>query len=248
MIKWIFFDVGNVILNDDPAMAILYNLLYDVIHKTDKSLDLRDILAIREKLILTNKDCQHYKTVARIFLDKNKWKKEFKNIAAKIGRNWQKHSPLLLDSVPVIKKLYGKYKLGIIANQPQEVIQVLKNHNLYDFFSVNSISQIIGFHKPNNRIFKYALTEAQCDPKNAVMIGDRIDNDIIPAKSIGMKTIWLKLPLEKKGFVPKNYYESLYFESLKKASASRIAPKNEFEEPDFVAESHNEILTFVEQM
>jgi FMN phosphatase YigB (HAD superfamily) len=24
------------------------------------------------------------------------------------------------------------------------------------------------------------------------MIGDRIDNDIIPAKEIGMKTIWIK--------------------------------------------------------
>ena len=24
------------------------------------------------------------------------------------------------------------------------------------------------------------------------MIGDRLDNDIIPAKSIGMKTVWIK--------------------------------------------------------
>ena len=27
---------------------------------------------------------------------------------------------------------------------------------------------------------------------NAVMIGDRIDNDIVPAKQLGMKTIWIK--------------------------------------------------------
>ena len=29
--------------------------------------------------------------------------------------------------------------------------------------------------------------------KDAVMIGDRLDNDIFPAKEIGFKTIWLRL-------------------------------------------------------
>ena len=29
------------------------------------------------------------------------------------------------------------------------------------------------------------------------MVGDRLDNDIIPAKAIGMKTVWLKSGLAK---------------------------------------------------
>ena len=33
---------------------------------------------------------------------------------------------------------------------------------------------------------------ADCSPENAVMIGDRIDNDIEPANKLGMKTIWIK--------------------------------------------------------
>lgn len=32
------------------------------------------------------------------------------------------------------------------------------------------------------------MTEAE----NAVMIGDRMDNDIVPAKHLGMKTVWIK--------------------------------------------------------
>lgn len=31
-----------------------------------------------------------------------------------------------------------------------------------------------------------------CWPENAVMVGDRIDNDIVPAKKMGMHTIWVK--------------------------------------------------------
>ena len=29
------------------------------------------------------------------------------------------------------------------------------------------------------------------------MVGDRLDNDIIPAKALGMKTVWLKNGLAK---------------------------------------------------
>ena len=36
------------------------------------------------------------------------------------------------------------------------------------------------------------MERSNCDPSDAVMIGDRIDNDIIPAKLSGMHTIWIK--------------------------------------------------------
>lgn len=49
-----------------------------------------------------------------------------------------------------------------------------------------------GVSKPDKRIFEIALERSGCKPENAVMVGDRIDNDIVPAKHIGMKTIWVK--------------------------------------------------------
>lgn len=49
-----------------------------------------------------------------------------------------------------------------------------------------------GVAKPDKKIFEIALERSGCKPENAVMIGDRIDNDIVPAKIIGMKTIWIR--------------------------------------------------------
>ena len=46
--------------------------------------------------------------------------------------------------------------------------------------------------KPDIRIFEYALDKANCSPQETCMIGDRLDNDILPAKSLGMKTVWIK--------------------------------------------------------
>ena len=45
--------------------------------------------------------------------------------------------------------------------------------------------------KPDPRIFLWALERAGCRPQDAVMIGDRIDNDIVPAKALGMRTVHL---------------------------------------------------------
>ena len=44
----------------------------------------------------------------------------------------------------------------------------------------------------DEKIFKIALQRATCKSGNAIMIGDRIENDIIPAKKLGFHTIWIK--------------------------------------------------------
>lgn len=39
--------------------------------------------------------------------------------------------------------------------------------------------------KPDPKLFTIACAQAGCAPEDAVMIGDRLDNDIAPAKAIG---------------------------------------------------------------
>lgn len=49
-----------------------------------------------------------------------------------------------------------------------------------------------GCAKPDPAIFRMALAEAGCTPQAAVMIGDRPDNEIAPAKRLGMRTVWVR--------------------------------------------------------
>lgn len=44
-----------------------------------------------------------------------------------------------------------------------------------------------GVAKPDLRIFNIALERANCKPEEAIIIGDIIDNDIVPANKIGIK-------------------------------------------------------------
>ena len=93
------------------------------------------------------------------------------------------------DVKPVLEALYGKYKLGIIANQPLGTEGRLKHYGIRDYFSVILSSAEEGISKPESALFLRALERAGCEPGEAWMIGDRPDNDIAPAKALGMKTV-----------------------------------------------------------
>ena len=118
-----------------------------------------------------------------------------------------------------MENLSFKYKLGIIANQVAGTQERLNNWDIGKYFDVIVASAEAGCAKPDLKIFNLALEQAKCKPENTVMIGDRLDNDILPAKKLGMKTVWVR-----QGFAK---YRTVH---------------NESENPDYVINSISEIL------
>ena len=92
----------------------------------------------------------------------------------------------------VLEQLSKLYKLGIIANQVPGAKDRLTHYGLWSYFTIVLASAEVGISKPDPRIFTLALRQANCSPEQAVMIGDRPDNDIYPAKKLGMRTIRIK--------------------------------------------------------
>lgn len=96
------------------------------------------------------------------------------------------------DTVKVLETLSKRYKIGVIANQSLGTANRLEEKGILKYIDLVIASAEEGVSKPDRKIFNIALARANCEAENAVMIGDRIDNDIVPAKRLGMKTIWIK--------------------------------------------------------
>ena len=96
------------------------------------------------------------------------------------------------DGPRVLQALSGKYALGVIANQADGLKKRLEGFGILPYFTYLVSSWDVQVMKPDPRIFEYALRLAKCPPQQAVMIGDRLDNDVAPAKSVGMKTVWVR--------------------------------------------------------
>jgi FMN phosphatase YigB (HAD superfamily) len=92
-------------------------------------------------------------------------------------------------AIEVLHLLASRYKIGVIANQSPGSEERLTRWGLMRFVSICTASAEVGLEKPDPAIFDLALREAGCGASDAVMIGDRLDNDIRPARSLGWKTV-----------------------------------------------------------
>lgn len=171
-INWIFFDIGSTLVDESECYEIRYKETTD---NTDVTYQ-----EFKNKVIelAATSDNPYNEAVQFFGLTKTKWYKEL-----------EKPYPL---TESVLAELSKKYKLGIIANQSAGSEQRLTDWGISKYFDLVIASAEEGVEKPNPEIFRIALERANCLPENAVMVGDRIDNDILPAKKIGMKTVWVK--------------------------------------------------------
>ena len=176
--KVLFFDVGYTLVNEDTV----WDDRCCEQAKTDEA----------KKLGLSAADIYHEIEIASISR-----KPQIRTLIDKYGFKevapYRTELEQLYEEAPaVIKTLSQKYELGIIANQLDGLADRLKEFGLLQYFNYIISSWDLQIMKPDIRIFEYALGKTNCTPQEACMIGDRLDNDILPAKSLGMKTVWIK--------------------------------------------------------
>lgn len=77
---------------------------------------------------------------------------------------------------------------GIFIDQANKLVK-LKLDGLVDYLVTSDMCAV---DKPDPRIFKYLLDKMSVSPKQALMIGDNITQDIKGAHAVGLTTIYLK--------------------------------------------------------
>ena len=110
-----------------------------------------------------------------------------------IAPHWANPPDALHEDVrPCLEALVGAgYRLGIIANQPSEVRRAMVRDRITGYFEFLGVSDDLGLEKPDARIFEHALREVGAEPSACVMVGDRLDYDVRPARAAGMRSVWL---------------------------------------------------------
>jgi putative hydrolase of the HAD superfamily len=82
-------------------------------------------------------------------------------------------------------------KLGVISNFYGNVPTLCEEAGLKPILSVILDSVIIGLKKPDPKIFQLALDQLKLSAHQVAFVGDSFERDILPAKALGMATIWL---------------------------------------------------------
>ena len=171
-VRWLFFDVGSTLVDESAA--------YD--HR------------IREMIAGTNVTYEQFQRKREEFARQNL--RGDLEAAAFFGLEktpWHHEDERPYpEAAEVLAALCARgYRIGIIANQSAGTEDRLRAWGLLVHIDLVIASAEEGVAKPDPAIFRIALERAGCEPAEAVMIGDRLDNDIAPAKAVGMRTVWL---------------------------------------------------------
>ena len=201
-IKWVFFDIGSTLVDESTAYK---NRIKRTIANTDVSYN-----EFYQRMVeISNRNQNAYNMVLEEYgLTKAPWNSDDEFVYP--------------EAENCLSELSKHYKIGIIANQNLGSEERLERLGLLKYIDLVIASAEEGVAKPDLRMFQIALDRANCKPEKALMVGDRIDNDIVPANKIGMKTIWIKQGFGK-------YCE----------------PKTEIEQPDYTVESLNELISIL---
>jgi len=235
MIDWIFFDVGNVLFNDDPQSFASYCILHEHLAGQYPEYTFEHMLAEREMLARAGHGW-NLNRIARRLLGDDRAREVVAEIWRALRARYDEHH-IVNDGVRELLTLLGaRHRLGIVANQPPECRESLRRRGLLDFFEVVAISEELDLHKPDVKLYQWALDQAECEPERAVMIGDRLDNDVAPAAALSMATVLLQWPgCHAKSWTPDDARARAFLASCDRAplfGVRELDPR-----PDFVIPS-----------
>ncbi len=108
--------------------------------------------------------------------------------ATRQSANW---SRVLPGTREVLQRLKQSYRLGVISNSDGHMADLLHSVGLGDCFESFTDSGVVGYEKPDARIFRAALQSLGVAASESMYIGDVYSVDYLGAKNAGLEAVLL---------------------------------------------------------
>lgn len=173
----VFLDIGETLFDQTRYWSLLADWL-DVPRFT--------VFAVIGSLIAQDRDHREFLQVVRPDLEWNTTIRRFRENVddCYLGGD------LYPDAVPCLHHLVDhRYFVGVAGNQPAKRERELRLMNLP--LDMIATSEGWGAEKPSVDFFAQVISESGFRPEETVYVGDRVDNDVIPAAASGLVPIHL---------------------------------------------------------
>ena len=191
---FVFFDLGQTLVDEWDFIAYFDQKFLEMLNGFGARIDQRNYHAVRDSIIRDRKI--GHGSVMELIIEVCKLLSPsgYENIIAnrlesQIKQGRQELFRFFDDAEPTLQALSKYCQMGIIANQSEDIAELIKKAGFDRFFTVQTISSSVKLKKPDPKIFDLALKQARRNARDCIMIGDRLDTDICPANMLGMTTI-----------------------------------------------------------
>jgi 2-haloacid dehalogenase len=98
--------------------------------------------------------------------------------------------PPFADTVVALRELQKRYKLVVISNIDNDLFAKTQRHLGIQFDGVITAEQARSY-KPSTNNFQMALRKLALSPDRLLHAGQSIYHDVVPARSLGIATVWV---------------------------------------------------------
>jgi len=102
------------------------------------------------------------------------------------------------DTVAALHKLKSQYRLAVISNIDDDLFALTAPKLKVSFDHVITAQQA-RCYKPCSKIFRMAQERMDVSPGQWLHVGQSVYHDVIPAKSLGIATVWVNRPSPRAG-------------------------------------------------
>jgi HAD superfamily hydrolase (TIGR01549 family) len=183
-IKWVFFDVGYTLVSEEDGARERIDQIVEILKHRGIARSADEVRSAFEQAV-RDYSTMPIRTVASL-LAPNEPDVEFLAKETTWRKELDRPFPAATET---LRRIRQRFHVGVIANQSAGTMARLTSYGWGDLIELCISSTEEKLTKPDPAIFRLALDRAGCRADEAVMVGDRLDNDITPAKSVGMATI-----------------------------------------------------------
>lgn len=189
MIDTMLLDAGGVILDESEAERVRAEVAVETLRSRVPGYDLDTYWADVNEAVQSHAP-RIYRHVIGKYCGSDA--AEFQAVWAAYGARWQEKDPgltLMAGIDGVLRDLSADFSLVIAGQYGKNLLDLLERNDLLRLF-LNTLTQDdFKITKPDPRYYEQILARAGRTAEQSIMVGDRIDKDVVPAKVIGMRTI-----------------------------------------------------------
>jgi HAD superfamily hydrolase (TIGR01549 family) len=191
---FVFFDLGQTLIDEWDYIAYFDQKFLELLNGFGARIDQRNYHALRDSIIRDRK-IGHGSVkelvieVCRLLSPPGYERIIVSRLESHIIQGRRDLFKFFKDAEPTLSTISKYCEMGIIANQSQDVADLIQKSGFDKFFKVQIISFSAKLKKPDLKIFELALKQAGRRAEDCIMVGDRLDTDICPANKLGMTTI-----------------------------------------------------------
>ncbi len=193
----IFLDAGGVILDETDTEKVIAMITADILGSILPSYGIENYYEdVAEAVKTFCPNAYQFVYWKNLKPDRKLFEKTYADFRRDIK---SKRPPLRLSEGfdDEVRKLAEHFDVGIAGQYGDEILELLKAHDILDCFRYRFTQDEFDITKPDPRYLLEIAHRCGVNPEECIMVGDRVDKDVIPAKQVGMKTILIRTGIHR---------------------------------------------------